>query len=105
MSDPGATPLLSGGQAPGRESVLVGPLVTWGVLIALLLLNVLVAHLPLGRFQSGANLGIAAVQVTLLGVLFMRLDRSSNLVRLAALTGVIWASFLFILSGADYLSR
>lgn len=105
MSDPDATPLLSGGQAPGRESVLVGPVVTWAVLIGLLLLNVLTAHLPLGRARPGANFAVAAVQVTLLGVLFMRLDRSSNLVRLAAVAGVIWVSFLFVLAGADYLTR
>ena len=41
----------------------------------------------------------------LVGLYFMRLNRSSALVRLTAIAGVFWLSFLFIMAGADYLTR
>lgn len=35
----------------------------------------------------------------------MHLDRSSNSIRLAAVTGLFWLTFLFTLTFADYLTR
>ena len=105
MSDPGSTPVLSGFQAPGRESTWAAPLITWAALMVLLGLTILAAHAPLGPFKTTASLAIAGIKVVLIAVVFMKLDRASNPVRLAAAFGVIWASFLFLLAGADYLSR
>ena len=105
MSEPDATPLLSGGQAPGRESVLVGPVVTWAVLMVLLFSSVGAAFAPLGSFKTSTSLGIAGIKVILIALVFMRLNKASNLVRLAAGAGIVWASFLFLMAGADYISR
>ena len=81
------------------------PLIVWAVLIVLLLLSLGAAYTPLGPFKTATSLAIAGVKVILIGLVFMRLDRSSSLVRLAALSGLVWASFLFLLAGVDYLAR
>lgn len=89
----------------GRAEVWRAPLLVWAALVALLGLSVGAAYAPLGPFKTSTSLAIAGVKAVLIGLVFMRLNRSSNLVRLAALAGLIWASFLFLLAGADYLAR
>lgn len=86
-------------------SVWRTPVLTWIALMALLAINAALAFLPLGRAKLGVNLGVAVVQVALLGFFFMRLDKASWLVRLTALAGLFWLVFLFALAGSDYLSR
>ena len=92
------------GEAPSR-TVVSGPLLVWVALLALLAINIGVALLPLGAFKVPLNLGVAAIQVSLMGTVFMRLDRSSPLVRLTAAAGFLWMSFLFIFATVDYLTR
>ena len=99
------TPVLSGAQAAGEESLWAAPLLVWGALMILLGLTVLAAMAPLGPFKTSTSLAIAGVKVILIAVVFMKLNRATNLVRLAAVAGLIWASFLFILAGLDYLAR
>ena len=89
----------------GRNGVWAAPLAVWAVLVGLLLLSVGAAFAPLGPFKTATSLAIAGVKAILIGLVFMRLDRASNLVRIAALAGLIWASFLFLLAGLDYLAR
>ncbi len=82
------------------------PVLTWAALMALLALNVALALLvPHGLLRTALNLGVALLQVLLLALFFMRLDKSSNLVRLTACAAILWLSFLFIFAGADYFSR
>ena len=88
-----------------RADVWRAPLLVWGALVALLFLSVGAAYAPLGPFKTSTSLAIAGIKAVLIGLVFMRLNRSSNLVRLAALAGLVWASFLFLLAGADYLAR
>ncbi len=88
-----------------RGSVWRAPLAVWAALVALLGLSVAAAYAPLGPFKTSTSLAVAGVKAVLIGLVFMRLNRSSNLVRLAALAGLVWASFLFLLAGADYLAR
>ena len=88
-----------------RADVWRAPLMVWAALVALLGLSVGAAYAPLGPFKTSTSLAIAGVKAVLIGLVFMRLNRSSNLVRLAALAGLVWASFLFLLAGADYLAR
>ena len=88
-----------------RESVVVTPVIVWAVLIGLLLLSVAAAFAPLGPFKTATSLAIAGIKVVLVALVFMRLDRSTNLVRIAAGAGLMWASFLFLMAGADYISR
>ena len=88
-----------------RREVWIAPLAVWAALVALLFLSLGAAFAPLGPFKTATSLAIAGVKVILIALVFMKLDRSSNLVRLAAVAGLIWASFLFLLAGADYLAR
>ena len=88
-----------------RREVWIAPLVVWAALVTLLFLSLGAAYAPLGPFKTATSLAIAGVKVILIALVFMKLDRASNLVRLAAVAGVVWASFLFLLAGADYLAR
>lgn len=88
-----------------RESVFTAPVVVWAILLVLLFSSVGAAFAPLGSFKTSTSLGIAGIKVILIALVFMRLNRASNLVRLAAGIGIVWASFLFLLAGADYISR
>lgn len=81
------------------------PLLVWGALVALLALSVLAAFAPLGDAKTTVSLAIAGVKAVLIGLVFMRLDKASNLVRLAALAGLVFAAFLFLLTAGDYLTR
>ena len=85
-------------------SVWAAPLAVWAALLALLAANVGLAYAPVAGLP-GVNLLVAAVMVVIIAVVFMQLGRASSLVRLAAVAGVLWASFLFVLVGADYLAR
>ena len=87
------------------ESVFAAPLVVWAALCALLFLSLGAAFAPLGPFKTATSLAIAGVKVLLIALVFMRLNRATSLVRLAALAGVIWASFLFLMAGVDVLTR
>ncbi len=100
-----ATPVLSGARVAGEESLWAAPLTVWAALMVLLALTVLAAAAPLGPFKTATSLAIAGVKVVLIAVVFMKLNRATNLVRLASLAGLIWASFLFILAGVDYVAR
>jgi caa(3)-type oxidase subunit IV len=86
-------------------TVVSGPLVVWIGLLLLLAINIGLTLLPLGAFKTPLNIAIATIQVTLMGVVFMRLNRSSPLVRLTAVAGFLWVSFLFIFALADFLTR
>lgn len=91
---------------PGeRPPVLGGPLLIWAGLIALVFANLGLTFAPIGRYRTPAHFAVSAVMIGLVASFFMQLNRASNLVRLAAFAGVAWASFLFLLSGADVLSR
>lgn len=87
------------------SSVWTAPVLTWVALILLLGVNLAIALLLGGLVRTLANFVVAGVQVALVGLIFMRLDKSSNLVRLTALAGLLWLAFLFVLVGADYFSR
>lgn len=86
-------------------SVLVGPTLVWLALLAILAVNIGVAHLPLGRAKTPINLLLAVVQASFMFVVFMRLDRASALVKLTAAAGFLWLSFLFLIGSADYFTR
>ena len=87
------------------STVILGPALVWVGLLVILALNVLLAHLPLGRAKTPLNLALAVVQASLMFGVFMRLNRASALVKLAAAAGLIWLSFLFLIGSADFLTR
>jgi cytochrome c oxidase subunit 4 len=76
----------------------------WLALLILLGLTFGAAHLPLGGFNVVAGLGIAAIKVALVVVIFMGLGRSAPLIRLAAGAGVFWISILFVLTLTDVMA-
>ncbi len=77
----------------------------WLVLLALLGVTAATAFLNLGENGAILHLGIAGLQIILIWALFMNLRRSSGLVRLCAMAGLFWLSFMFFLAFADYLTR
>ena len=84
----------------------IRPLVlTWAALMALLGLTIGATFLPLGPFMPVANLGIAALKTALILWVFMHLRELGGLVRLAAIGAFAWLAILFLLTGADYLTR
>lgn len=88
-----------------RREVWITPLAVWGALTALLFLSLAAAYSPLGPAKTATSLAIAGVKVALIAGVFMKLGRSSSLVRLTAVAGAVFASFLFLLAGADILAR
>ena len=87
------------------STIVLGPALVWVGLLALLAVNIAIAHLPLGRARTPINLAVAIGQACLMFVVFMRLNRSSALVRLTAAAGLVWLAFLFLIGSADYLTR
>ena len=91
-------------EAPS-STVISGPALVWLALLALLAVNIGLTFLPLGRAKTAVNLAVAMVQASLMFTVFMRLNRASALVKLAAAAGLVWLSFLFIIGSADFLTR
>jgi cytochrome c oxidase subunit 4 len=85
---------------PVRRYVLA-----WLGLLALLLITVGTALVPLGALNVALNLGISVAKTLLVMIIFMHLDSGSPAIRLAAATGFVWLLLLFILTLGDYLTR
>jgi cytochrome c oxidase subunit 4 len=77
----------------------------WLALMALLATTFAAAFIPMGAFNSFANLLIAAFKASLVGLFFMHLYRSSAIMRLAAAAGLFWLLILFGLTFSDFLTR
>lgn len=77
----------------------------WAALILLLGLAFAIAELGILGGGLALRLGIAGVQISLVWVLYMQLGKASIPVRLAAIAGFLWLSFLFTITFADYLTR
>jgi len=88
-----------------QPSVWAIPILVWLALLALLALTVCAAYLPLHPFRIAISLGIAFMKAGLIALVFMRLNKSSTLVRIAACAGFLWLIFMFVLTATDYLSR
>ena len=92
-------------EKPTARSLLTMPVLVWLALLAALGATVayaLTPHLPL---KPAFALSISAFKATLIALFFMRLNKETSLVRLAAMAGVFWLSFLFLFTFADYLTR
>ena len=77
----------------------------WAALLALLAATFAAAYQPLGPFNVVIGLTIAALKASLVGLLFMNLNRSGPLMRLAAAAGFFWLVILFALTLSDVLTR
>jgi cytochrome c oxidase subunit 4 len=81
------------------------PVAVWAALVLLGLVSLAAAYLPLNAFNTPLNLAIAGVMVILLWLFLMDLIGSDALIRLIAVAGVVWLSFMFALTFSDYFSR
>ncbi len=91
--------------AKQRSKVILKPLKIWAALMALLVLTLGYAYLPHAPLKAEASIAIAVSKAALIAIFFMQLREAAWLVRLAAMTGVIWLSFLFMIAFGDYLTR
>ena len=83
---------------PARTYVLV-----WVALLALLLLTLGSAYVPLGRLNAAINLAIAAAKALLVVFFFMHLRSAHSMLRTAA--GFFWLAILIGLSLTDFAVR
>ena len=74
-------------------------------LLALLAISALTVLLPPAPWKTAVGLAIAGVKIALIGVFFMRLNRSKGLVRVFAAAGLFWLAIMATLGSADYLTR
>jgi cytochrome c oxidase subunit IV len=79
--------------------------VAWLILLVLGGVSLWVAFLSLGMWTPTAQFGIAALQTTVMFVLFMRLKEPPSLKWVFGISGFFWLLFLFGLSMTDYSNR
>lgn len=79
--------------------------VAWLVLVVLTGISIWTAFLGLGVYAPVIQFGIAAVQASILFVLFMRLKGPPALKWVFAGSGFFWLLFLYGLSFTDYATR
>lgn len=96
---------MSGPSAQERRDILLKPLGVWAALFLLGTASLAYALIPGLPLKPLAALGIVLVQASLVLGGLMRLGQASALVRMPALIGVVWLSFLFLLSFADLWTR
>jgi len=75
------------------------------VLLTLTGLNIGLAFVPLGPWNTPIALGIAATKALLIGAMFMHLRSSPSMVRLTALVGLAWLAILMSGTLDDVLTR
>ncbi|HEX4132699.1 MAG TPA: cytochrome C oxidase subunit IV family protein [Pirellulales bacterium] len=81
-------------------------LIVLAALIVLTIATVAISFVPLeGAWHIGAGVGIAIVKAGLVGLFFMHLIHSPNLIRLCVLVAFMWLGILGVLSFSDYLTR
>ena len=78
---------------------------TWLGLLAFLALTVASSYVPMGAWNSVANVAISCAKGLLIAFVFMELKTASTLVRVAAVVGVLWLGILFGLSWSDFGTR
>jgi cytochrome c oxidase subunit IV len=83
----------------------VSYVLTWVGLMILLGLTFASSYIPMGPWNSVANLGISCAKALLIAMFFMHLRHAGALLRIVAATGLLWLALLFALSGSDYATR
>jgi cytochrome c oxidase subunit 4 len=79
--------------------------VIFAVLLVCTYLTWQVAYFDLGKFNTVAALGIAAIKATLVVWFFMHARSSPRLTWLVAFGGLLWLAILLALTAGDYLTR
>lgn len=78
---------------------------TFGALLVLLVLTVLVAQLPLGPFAPVVAMAIAGAKALLVVLVFMHVRYRSQITWAFAASGFVWLLLLFLLVFSDYRTR
>ena len=78
---------------------------TWLALMAFLAVTFGSSYLPMGAWNSVANMAISCAKALLIAVFFMHLRNAGALLRIAAFTGLLWLALLFGLSWTDFGMR
>ena len=88
-----------------RSHVLWQPLKIWAALMVLLASTFGYAYLPGAPLKPEMALAIAAIKASLVAIVFMQLREATWIVRLAAMAGLVWVSFLYVIAFSDFLTR
>jgi cytochrome c oxidase subunit 4 len=88
-----------------KEAAALPFVVAWLVLLLLAGISMLTAYIGLGVWGPVVQFGIAAIQVAIIAILFMRLKGPPSLKWIFAGTGIFWLMFLFGISMTDYATR
>ena len=88
-----------------RRTVIWTPLATWAGLIALAGATLAYAYLPHAPAKAAASIVIALAKALLVAWIFMQLRAAAGIVRVAAVAGIAWGSFLYLLVFTDVLTR
>ena len=78
---------------------------TWLGLMLLLGLTLASSYVPMGIWNTVANMAISCAKALLIAAFFMHLRQAGALVRLAAAVGLVWLALLFGLSWTDLGAR
>jgi cytochrome c oxidase subunit IV len=96
---------MSPGAPTTTREIVFAPLLSWLALLVLLALTIGLAYVPLGRLNLVVALAIASLKDAIVTLIFMELIHAKGVHRLAAAIGVLWLTFLFLLTFSDYLTR
>lgn len=77
----------------------------WLALLALLALTVTLSFVPLGNFNSGIALTIAATKTVIVAAVFMELRHRGARTYIFAGAGLFWLGILLWLAMMDFLTR
>ena len=78
---------------------------TWLALMGFLALTAASSYVAMGAWNIVANMGISCAKAVLIALFFMHLRGASALLRIAAITGLLWLALLFGLSWTDLGTR
>lgn len=81
------------------------PILVWLGQLLLLLATLAATQLTSGTFQYSLNFAIATVIAALTLAIFMRLKPADGVIRLVALSGLLWIGFLLLLTILDLVTR
>jgi cytochrome c oxidase subunit 4 len=87
--------------APSRKPYFL----TWGFLMIMTGLTVLVAEQNLGPLNDVVALTIAVLKATAVVLFFMHVRHSSNLTKLTVVSGFLWLAIMILITLSDYWTR
>ena len=100
------TPFTTGAMTGAeRRRILWVPIGFLGVLLLLMGGTIGLAYLPIPAGHPASNIAVSVVQILVIALFLMRLRRAPGVARMAAVFGLVWASFLYLFSLADFLTR